>query len=294
MNTSSFFIKNKALFGSYPTQEEIGELEGMGVRYFVDLTDFNTDISRIIPYKTKYTHISYPIKDHSIPNNLKTFSIFILNIVKIIKNSNEDELIYINCVGGHGRSGIVVACLLCFLFEISANESLQYTSYFHNNRKEMRDKWRKIGSPQTTNQKKFVQNFFKYYNFIYEDSSISFSNFADVKVFVPGLGIFPSAEAAYQVHKNLEDEHYISKQKKSDSPMYSRELGNNIKIRDDWYDVKDEILSYILTLKILQNDDIKYRLFETHLKPINCNNIVFGLILTKIRNKFLEYETDMQ
>ena len=69
--------------------------------------------------------------------------------------------------------------------------------------------------------------------------------------------------------------------------MYSRDLGNNIKIRSDWYDVKDEILSYILTLKIIQNDDIKHRLFETHLKPINCNNTVFAIFLQFLQNRDL-------
>ena len=33
MDRSSYFIKDKALFGSYPTQSAIQELENEGVRY---------------------------------------------------------------------------------------------------------------------------------------------------------------------------------------------------------------------------------------------------------------------
>ena len=43
MNYCSYFIKDKALFGSYPTQQSVEELEQEGVRYFVDLTQKQTD-----------------------------------------------------------------------------------------------------------------------------------------------------------------------------------------------------------------------------------------------------------
>ena len=45
MENYSYFIENKALFGSYPSQETIEILEKEGVRYFVDLTLSN--LSRI-------------------------------------------------------------------------------------------------------------------------------------------------------------------------------------------------------------------------------------------------------
>ena len=38
MNKCSFFIKNKALFGSYPNPEQVNELQSIGVKYFVNLT----------------------------------------------------------------------------------------------------------------------------------------------------------------------------------------------------------------------------------------------------------------
>ena len=39
MNNSSFFIKDRALFGSFPSQDSVSELETLGVRYFVDLME---------------------------------------------------------------------------------------------------------------------------------------------------------------------------------------------------------------------------------------------------------------
>ena len=35
MNNISYFIENKAFFGSFPTQENVQELEYNGVKYFV-------------------------------------------------------------------------------------------------------------------------------------------------------------------------------------------------------------------------------------------------------------------
>ena len=39
MNRSSYFIPNKALFGSYPSQSAVTELENEGVCLFVNLTE---------------------------------------------------------------------------------------------------------------------------------------------------------------------------------------------------------------------------------------------------------------
>ena len=36
-DTSSFFIKNKAFFGCYPSQEAVDSFQEKGVKYFIDL-----------------------------------------------------------------------------------------------------------------------------------------------------------------------------------------------------------------------------------------------------------------
>jgi hypothetical protein len=163
MDTSSYFIKDKALFGSYPSENAVKELELNGVKYFVNLTcDYEDKISL---YHTDNHVINYQIKDRSIPDDLLSFSKFILFLSAIIKNLEFGDKIYIHCKGGHGRSGLVVACLVCNLFNYSAYESLKYTSKCHSNRLVMRDKWRRIGSPQTYIQKKFVYQLFRPINY---------------------------------------------------------------------------------------------------------------------------------
>jgi protein tyrosine phosphatase len=157
MDRSSYFIKDKALFGSFPTKDAVAELEKEGVRYFIDLTF--PDENNITPYFTKYMYISFPIKDRYYPENKSEFTEFILKIAHIIVNLNGDEKIYIHCKGGHGRSGIVVSILLYHLFNLTPENALEHTKKSHNNRLVMRDKWRKIGSPQTYYQKVFVHNF---------------------------------------------------------------------------------------------------------------------------------------
>ena len=163
MDTCSYFIKDKALFGSYPSEIAVKELEDNGVRYFVNLTYEDED--KIKKYDTNYQIINYKIKDRSVPTDLLTFTKFIIKLSDIIKNLKIEEKIYIHCKGGHGRSGLVVACLICFIFKLSAYEALNYTSKCHSNRSVMREKWRKIGAPQTYLQKKFVHQLFRPINY---------------------------------------------------------------------------------------------------------------------------------
>jgi protein-tyrosine phosphatase len=155
MENASFFIENKALFGSFPTQTQIRKLEDIGVRYFVNLT--HPDESKITNYTTNYNYISYPIIDRSIPEDNLDFSRFIYTLCNLISVLKEGEKIYIHCKGGHGRSGLVVACITTKFFNISPDTALKHTTKCHSKRQIMRDSWRRIGSPQTPQQKEFVK-----------------------------------------------------------------------------------------------------------------------------------------
>ena len=197
MERSSYFIKNRALFGSFPTQEAVKELEKIGVRYFVDLTHSNE--RHIMPYNTQYEYISFPITDHQVPKDRQTFSRLIVSLAEVIYSLDKKELIYIHCKGGHGRVGVVVACLLCYIFELRPAEALEHTTMYHSNRKSMREKWRKIGSPQTYQQKNFVHQIRRpiyFYRAYKNGRTAGFSNFTTHPVTVPDLGRFPTSEAA--------------------------------------------------------------------------------------------------
>jgi len=274
MDHCSYFIKDKAIFGSFPTQESVYELENEGVKYFVDLTD-NEKEKLITSYITKYTYINYPIKDNYIPTDWIAFAMFILRITKIIRELRSKERLYIHCKGGHGRSGVVVASLLCTIFNLHPTEALEYTTKCHSNRSIMRDKWRKIGSPQTYLQKKFVQKFFeplKVYHTHKNSILLGFSNLSSHPIELENIGKFDNCELAIKYYINT---------------------NGNINIEE---------LNNIFDKKIYQNKNIQRNLLNTGLRPIiyiyTKNNLedkfdknIMGKILTNIRKKLYENYT---
>lgn len=207
MDTCSYFLDNKALFGSYPTQDIVNSMENFGVRFFVDLT--NKTEKKITQYKTQHTYINFPIKDNSVPESDNAFVKFIYNLMFHISRLKENEKMYIHCKGGHGRSGLVVACLCSCLFYKNAEESLKYTSFCHSNRKTMRDIWRQKGSPQTNEQKNYVKKLCRKI-FITKDNPLSL--YSDYKVLVDDIQFDSAIEAMDKItEKNNEDQEDILK-----------------------------------------------------------------------------------
>jgi hypothetical protein len=279
MDRSSEFIKDEALFGAYPSQECVDEYERIGVRFFIDLTFSNE--KNIVPYKTNHTYINYPIPDRRIPTNWKNFSNLIVKIGNILKSLDTGEKIYIHCKGGHGRSGIVVACMLCYLYNLTPSEAIDETTIYHNRRKNMKEKWRRIGSPQTRSQKHFVSKFFEPL-FIYNNCNNflnGLNNSTDGKVTIPGVGTFPTAAVAFNSFKNI-----------------SKDQNDNI---FKWDDVKNSVMELILKYKFEQNLNIRNNLLQTGLRPIIVHSIdlywgkmddvglnILGKIISKLREQF--------
>ena len=303
MNRSSFFIKNKALFGSFPTQQAVEELEQEGVRFFVDLT--HSDERKIVPYKTQYTYISYPILDRNTPDNIFEFILFIVRLSNIVYSLKHKELLYIHCKGGHGRSGVVVAILLSYMFELVPEKALEYTTKYHSKRKVMREKWRIMGSPQTYQQKSFVffcckpVNFYRAYK---TGFTAGFSNFSPHTVHIKDFGIFPTSEAALQAYKEPNNTEYVQKLENSISPVVAKTLGKKCKIRDDWDTISEDIMYRILQLKFEQHDYLKDSILSTRLCPIvqqtrgddywgigdGDGKNLLGKSLTKLRNSYYQ------
>ncbi len=159
MDYASYFVENKALFGCYPNQGGVEGLEALGVRYFLDLTYHQE--ARITEYDTKYHYENYQILDRSCPKDRVSFGRLVVKYAKIITLLPEGEKVYVHCRGGHGRSGVVVAALLCFLHRITPQDAMERTSKYHSRRKIMQERWRALGSPQTRVQKNFILAFFK-------------------------------------------------------------------------------------------------------------------------------------
>lgn len=299
MERSSYFIDNKALFGSYPLQEQVNKFESMGVRYFVDLTCEGE--KKIIPYKTRYNYLRYPIPDRRVPTNWGSFSSFVMKVGKIVRKLGSKESVYIHCKGGHGRSGVLVACLLCYLYGMDPSEALSETSLCHGRRVEMREKWRKMGSPQTRSQKHFVSKFFEplcVYNNYTKYFSSGFSNDAAISVMVPGFGLFPTAASAFNAFKNPVDTEYVKKLELVTDIEDINDIISEYPDDKEWCKIREEVMYKVLKLKFGQNDVIRSQLLNTGLRPIivrttdlywgkldNSGKNMLGKMLVKLRKK---------
>ena len=269
MERSSYFIKDRAMFGSFPTQEAVNELEKEGVRFFINLTEDNE--KKITPYTTKYTYISFPIVDRHVPKDWCSFAVLIIRVSDIIKALKPKESLYLHCKGGHGRSGIVVASLLCYMFGMTAERALEQTTKSHSKRRVMREKWRKLGSPQTYYQKIFVHKFFEplmFYRAYKIGATAGFSNFTTHQITIEGLGTFSNAESAIQAYKNPTNREYVENQEKSYSPIISKILGRKTELRTDWVEVCDELMYKVAKAKFNQNPELKDNLIRSGLRPI--------------------------
>ena len=304
MEYCAYFIKDKAIFGKHPTQDQVKELENNGIRYFIDLTCIGE--KKIKPYTTEYVYIHYPLVDHKAPENWISFSKLIIRIVNIIKYLKYDEKIYINCKAGIGRSGLVAACILCYMKNLNYNEAIEITTQCHRERKILKERLRNMTSPQTSTQKNFIKKFFEplYFYKAYKYGSTSgFSNFSLNTVQIENIGIFPTSEAAFQAYKNIENKEYVNKQLESKTPTIAKKLGKFVNENNDFGNNKDHIMENIIRLKFNQNEYIRRNLLNTGLRTIINNDVndfywgvgkdgkgknMLGKILMKIRDQMYE------
>ena len=158
MDRYSICCDGKVVFGGFPTQEEVDYLEENGVVIFVDLTRYFE--KGVKQYSTTGKYIKYPIRDHNIPYDPSSFNTFINSIVSNIQSLQNGKKIYIHCKGGHGRSSLVISCLLCKLKRCSALEAIGKTYKYHNKRV-MKQKWKR-GPKSTRLQRSFIDTFYNY------------------------------------------------------------------------------------------------------------------------------------
>ncbi len=155
MEYCSIIIKDLAYFGPSPSQEIADKLVDTGIDVFVDLT---TKEDRTLPYTVDYK-ITYPIKDNNIPDNLHSFIFFIKQLELLVMRNKK---IYIHCRAGHGRSGMVAACLLAEVKKYSPTYAIKLITGYHKERKIMKDKWRNKLCPNSEIQRRFVKEHFGY------------------------------------------------------------------------------------------------------------------------------------
>jgi len=172
-------MNKTALFGAFPTQNQIETLELWGVDIIIDLTSHYE--KKIKPYRTSCSVLRFIIPDRGVPNNCLIFYGLVVWLAEVINNKK----IYIHCKGGHGRSSLLVCALLCFINKISPEEAFAQTSQYHSDRvlhsinPKRNEYWKTKGFPQNNIQKHFILNMFKNYKipekslFVQENSWLS-------------------------------------------------------------------------------------------------------------------------
>lgn len=290
MDKGSFFIPNKAAFGSFPCQETVNKLELLGVTVFVDLT--SPGERRITPYTTAKDYYSFPIYDGRTPSSWKNYACFLLKLTEIIKSLPDNEIIYIHCKGGHGRSGMVVACLLILLDKITVEKSIELTTYFHQQRPIMKEKWRYEECPHNKIQKNFV---FKFFEPLYSFRSVSkgptagFSLCTPHSVHIKGVGNFPNADAAITACRNLQDKTHVNNLLSiqfQNKPPFRSGINELVNSSDQLVlpDPEEEMVLMVLREKFCQYPDLKRNILNTGFRPI--------IQFSRSGNYWCELETD--
>jgi hypothetical protein len=137
---------------------------------------------------------------------------------------------------------------------------------FSIKRKGIRDKWKKMGSPQTRSQKHFVTKFFEplivYNNINNNYFSSIFGNEFPAAIKIPNLGEFKNAQIAYKAFKQ----------------KVIIECKNDYITKNIWGTIKEDAMYTILSYKFDQHIDISNKLLNTGLRPviIHSNNVFWG------------------
>eukprot|EP00761_Pharyngomonas_kirbyi_P012293 gb/GECH01012320.1/.p1 GENE.gb/GECH01012320.1/~~gb/GECH01012320.1/.p1 ORF type:complete len:349 (+),score=92.01 gb/GECH01012320.1/:1-1047(+) len=102
--------------------------------------------------------IHFPIRDDDIGGDKETMEL----IQVIAKHIVEGKKVYVHCNSGHGRTGVIVGLLLGTLYDITATESLNRISWYHDCREDNGN----ADTPATHDQRMMVYKLLKNYPFV--------------------------------------------------------------------------------------------------------------------------------
>jgi protein-tyrosine phosphatase len=102
---------------------------------------------------TEGNYIHFPITDRSVPTHKRGPP-----FRQVLRRALTHPRVYVHCRGGHGRSAVVVACMLRECGE-TAISALALVRASHAERTTMTTRMRTLGAPQNVKQQQFVQAF---------------------------------------------------------------------------------------------------------------------------------------
>lgn len=162
---SNYLLEDRILFGWYVTDpassgnysNNVDLLIKTNRDVFINLTTsaerqgFYDYIPRVKSQIPDAMFLSFEIPDCGIPQDLTSFTKFILELKGLF---DQGKKLFIHCRGGHGRSGLVTACLLISM-NWTAENALFEVKMSHLSRMY----YPEYPCPQTEEQVEFVKNF---------------------------------------------------------------------------------------------------------------------------------------
>jgi len=266
-NWISCLIPDRIYFGPFPNQLLIDRLLDEKFDLIVNLTCEDeiiyNDITNItnkdnIVYNiTKKNYLNFPIKDNEIPDCILTYCNF---IQKLKDHFNEGKKLYIHCRGGHGRSSMICVSLL---YMISMGQNNNECNFFniikainisHNNRQNIRIKWKKRNMPFNSKQYLFLLK-------IHKDIYLSINNYKN------------------KFYQWIYLKEPIIYKEFNFSSLFDLFLDENIEFKEKY----QTITNYFVNK--LKNKDIKYKFQLTYLRKFiitDSKNEYFSKIVNQI------------
>ena len=84
------------------------------------------------------------------------------------------------------------------------------------------------------------------------------SNFSDSKIIINGI-TFLNGESAFHSFKDISRQSEFANLE----PSIAKRKGRHVKLRQDWEEVKDDIMYQVVKAKFQQNNDLKEKLIAT-------------------------------
>lgn len=135
--TSNWVIKDKLIVGGYPynlikNKSYITRLRNVGVNVYINLLT-GEELDELEPYysdlKEEDKYYNFSIVNKKTASDEDTMSI-INRIITIMTKKN--NCVYIHCLGGHGRTGVLVSLILSQVFHLDSEKSLSLCQKLHN------------------------------------------------------------------------------------------------------------------------------------------------------------------
>lgn len=133
------------------------------------------------------------------------------------------------------------------------------------------------------------------------------SNFYPCKIVYRGRE-YKTAEHAFQAQKCVNKDDIIKIQE-ANNPQMAKRIGKEVKLREDWEDVKVSLMREIVEVKFIQNKEIRDKLIKTYPSDLIEENTwndrtwgvckgkgknLLGIILMEVRDKFIKEENNRE